>query len=1135
MALVILSIFLQLLAAVQALLLARASSRPWAWRLLAGAIFLIGIGRVLLLRQIAAAPDHPSLVFEGLLALAVSVLVVIGLAALRPILGTASRARAAEAESRALENELSSLLEVVPAAVWFARDPDAAHITGNRAARELLRMPVGSNLSLSGPDAPRHFEVRQQGRALAPEELPLQRTARRGVELRGFEETIHFADGAERHLLGNVTPLRDEAGRARGAVAAFVDITDRRQAEQALEASERKYRTLVDLTATGYVIIDAAGRVLDANPEYVRLTGHQSLEEIRGHRVTEWTAPYDVDRNAAEVRQAVRVGSVTNLEVDYQHRDGAVLAIEINAAVQDDGTIVALCRDVSSRHQAADALRRSEERYALAASSARAGVWDWNVVSGETLFSPQWKALLGYDDAELPNHVRTWEEALHPDDRERVFAEVRRHFEQRTPYVVEYRMRARDGGWRWCMVHGQAVWDAAGRPVRMAGATIDITGQKESEHRIRELEERFFRYAEQSSEVFWLAQVEPERVLYVSPSFERIWGHSPAALYADPHLWLATIAADDRPAVERAWHGLVSRGEEGGYDLEYRITRADGRVRWIHDRATLVRDPLAGTAHLSGIAGDITDRKHAELLERAATRRVRAVIDASPLPIVTLDREGIVTGWNPAAERLYGFTAAEAVGGPSPVIPPEEREDFRRMVEAARREGGVRRLSATRRHKNGTTLEITISTAPLRDHTGEVTGLVAIHEDVTEQRRAGRATQQFQERLLEAQKLESIGVLAGGIAHDFNNLLTLVLGNAHLARAALPPEHPATEPLRQVEQASLRAAELTAQMLAYAGRGQFVVGPVDSSAVVRESASLLQAALPSPARLVLEPAEALPAIEADPSQLRQVLVNLVTNAGEALEGNRGIVTVRTGLLHATREFLVTTLLPQEAQPGPYVSLEVEDDGSGIDVEVQRRMFEPFFSTRFPGRGLGLAAVLGIVRRHRGTIAVASAPGRTVIRVLFPLAGRAPAVTVAAPAGAPRARLLLVDDEADVLRLMRTFLERAGYEVTTAANGEEALARFRELRERLGLVVLDLTMPGMGGDETLAAMAALAPEVPVMLTSGFSEEEVSRRCGTMPNAAFLPKPYLPAELVAEVGRWVRAVPPHPAGSPARGAR
>ena len=1133
MALVILSIFLQIIAAAQALLLARSSSRPWAWRLLAGAILLMGIGRVFLLREIESTPDHPPLLFEGLLALAVSVLVVVGLAALGPILGTASRARAAEAESRALENELSSLLEVVPAAVWLARDPEAAQITGNRAARELLRMPAGSNLSLSSPDAPRHFEVRQHGRVLAPEDLPIQRAARRGEELRGFEETVCFDDGEERHLLGNVIPLRDEAGRARGAVAAFVDITARRGIEEALRASERKYRTLVDLTSTGYVIIDSEGRVLDANAEYVRLTGHRELAEIRGRSVTEWTAPYDVERNAAEVRAAARVGSVTNLEVDYQHAGGAVVAIEINAAIQDDGTIVALCRDVTSRRQAAEALRRSEERYALAASSAHAGVWDWNVRTGEVLFSPHWKALLGYAEHELPDHVRTWEEALHPEDRERVLAEIRQHFEQHTPYVVEYRMRARDGGWRWFMVHGQAVWDA-GHPVRMAGAAIDITGRKESEHRIRELEERFFRFAEQSTEVFWLTQADPERVLYVSPSFERIWGYSPAALYADPHLWLAAIAAEDRPAVERAWHALVSRGD-GGYDIEYRITRPDGRVRWIHDRATLVRDPLAGTVHLSGIAGDSTDRKHAELLERVATRRVRAVVDASPLPIVTMDRGGIVTGWNPAAERLYGYTAAEAVGGLPPIIPPEGRESFRRLIEATQRDGGVRQRATTRRHKNGTTLEINISTAPLRDHTGEVNGLVAIHEDVTEQRRAERADQQFQERLLEAQKLESIGVLAGGIAHDFNNLLTLVLGNAHLARAAVPAEHPATEPLRQVEQASLRAAELTAQMLAYAGRGQFVVGPVDPSGVVLDSAGLLQAALPGSARLVLEPAVALPAIEADPSQLRQVLVNLITNAGEALPGGRGAVTIRTGLLHATGEFLVTTLLPQVAQPGAHVYFEVEDEGSGISEEVQRRMFEPFFSTRFPGRGLGLAAVLGIVRRHRGTIAVETAPGRTVIRTLFPLAGRPPAAPVPAPATPPRASILLVDDERDVLRLMQTFLERAGYEVATAEDGEEALARFRELQERLGLVVLDLTMPGMGGDEVLTAMTALNRDVPVMLTSGFSEEEVARRGGRLPNAAFLPKPYLPAELVSEVGRWVRAVPPRPVGSPAPAGR
>ncbi len=954
----------------------------------------------------------------------------------------------------------------------------------------------------------------------------LDRRAQGVAEQHDFR--LRHRDGRSVWTLMSTNPVQDDTGTYRGALAIVTNIDARKQAEQALQASEQRYRSLVEITHTGFLIVDGDGRVLVANEEYLRLTGRGSLGEILGRPVTEWTAPHDLERNAAAVRECVTSGSTEDLEIDYLRTDGSIVPIEINAATLSDGTIIALCRDISARRNALQALKDSEDRYALAMTGTRAGIWDWDVVTGHTRLFPEWKRLLGYEDDELENHVSTWERLLHPDDRARTHELVRLHFEHRQPYVTEYRMRARDGTWRWFLVHGQARWDEQGRPVRMAGSTIDITAQKLAEQALHTMEARFHQLAEGSAEVFWLFQLEPAELLYISPSFERIWGISPEEASANPKQWLGAVHPDDQAAVGQAWSDLIASEGQAAYDIEYRICHRDGSVRWIHDRATLIRGTETAATLVSGIAGDVTERRRLEDAERELHQRVVALIDASPLPIVTASAEGIVTGWNPSAERVFGYSEREALGRYLPIISEDEQEQYRTFLNEVFAGRAFLGRQVRRRHRNGTYLDVVLTTAPLRGSDGRVIGSMAIYEDVTERRRIEELNRQLQDRMLESQKLESLGVLAGGIAHDFNNLLTLILGNTHLARAEVSPRSSAFESLQQVELATLRASELTAQMLAYAGKGRFVIGPVDLAAVLRSSTPLLEAALPGEARLVLDLAADLPVIEADPAQLQQVIVNLVTNAGEALTGDHRVVTIRTGTCHADLDYLATTVLPEDQVAGTFAYIEVTDTGTGMNEEVRRRMFEPFYSTRFSGRGLGLAAVLGIVRRHRGTVSVVSAPGHgTTVRVLFPASAGAPRTggrTDARGVQEVSAEVLLVDDEAGVLTLMRRFLERAGYSVRTAASGEEGVARFRESRGSLSAVILDLNMPGMGGDAALQAIRALEPTLPVIVTSGYSEEEVGRRCAGARISAFLPKPYLPAELIEEVRRAVTGARP-----------
>ncbi|NBV25310.1 MAG: PAS domain S-box protein [Proteobacteria bacterium] len=369
----------------------------------------------------------------------------------------------------------------------------------------------------------------------------------------------------------------------------------------------------------------------------------------------------------------------------------------------------------------------------------------------------------------------------------------------------------------------------------------------------------------------------------------------------------------------------------------------------------------------------------------------------------------------------------------------------------------------------------------------------------------------FETRLQETQKLESLGVLAGGIAHDFNNLLTSILGNASLARLDLPPHSPADQSLERIETASLRAADLCKQMLAYAGKGRLVVQPVNLTRLVQETAHLLQVSISKRAVLKFDLAQNLPAVMVDASQLRQIVMNLVINASEAIGERSGIIALSTGLVRADRGYLADTRLAGDLPEGDYVFLEVSDTGCGMTPEIQARIFEPFYTTKFTGRGLGLAAVLGIVRGHRGALMVDSVPGKgSTFRLLLPVA-RGQVVEVSTPnpladGWRGHGRILVVDDEETVRAVVARVLESLGFTVTLAADGREAVKIFEAQPEAFTMVVIDLTMPHMDGTEAFARMRQVRSDLRVVLMSGYSEQDATVAFAGKGLAGFLQKPF-----------------------------
>jgi two-component system cell cycle sensor histidine kinase/response regulator CckA len=439
------------------------------------------------------------------------------------------------------------------------------------------------------------------------------------------------------------------------------------------------------------------------------------------------------------------------------------------------------------------------------------------------------------------------------------------------------------------------------------------------------------------------------------------------------------------------------------------------------------------------------------------------------------------------------------------------------MQRAVAQNTPVRDFEATLTRPDGVTLEVLVNAVPIRDGQGQPRGCVATFQDISGQKQAERKRLDFERRLLQSQKLESIGVLAGGIAHDFNNLLTGVLGHANFARSELSRGSTNVDHLlAQVETSAQRAADLCRQLLAYAGKGRIVVRLIDLNVAIQQTVPLLNLSVSKKVTLDLQLGASLPPLRGDPSQINQVLLNLVTNASEAIGTEAGTVTIRTERVNVTPMDMLTLTASPEMEPGTFICLEVRDTGCGIAPETISHIFEPFFTTKFVGRGLGLAAVIGIVHGHRGGIRVSSQVGvGTTFELFFPVVAapaRGSSPTFASPGASARGTVLVVDDDATVREFAGTVLSSVGFQVVSAVDGEDALAKLRRDPMQFDAVLLDLTMPKLDGEDTLMALRMIAPHLPVVLTSGYGEQAVVQRFVGRGLADFLPKPFMTEALV-----------------------
>jgi two-component system, cell cycle sensor histidine kinase and response regulator CckA len=629
---------------------------------------------------------------------------------------------------------------------------------------------------------------------------------------------------------------------------------------------------------------------------------------------------------------------------------------------------------------------------------------------------------------------------------------------------------------------------------------------------LRQGEQRYHLLFESNPSPMWVFEAATQRITDVNQAAVERYGYTRDEFLAmrltDLH------PPEDVACLDAALAGL-STAEGATHSGRHR--KKDGTIIDVEATGRPLGDPMPGMRIV--LANDVTDRVAAELELQATNQKLRALIDLAPQAIVAVDLDWLTTGWNRAAEQMFGWTAEEVLGRQLPYIPPDIMELFRSRQGIQTQESGIAGAETRRLRKDGTVIDVLISTAVLRDAHGAPSGFIGIINDITESKR-------LEAQLRQAQKMEAVGQLAGGVAHDFNNLLTSIKCNTTFLLDAMEPADPRCADVLEIDSAATRAATLTRQLLAF-GRKQ-VLQPVvlDPNALIADLEKMLRRLVPENIRHTLQLHPETGRVMADAGQLEQVIINLVVNARDAMP-HGGTLTIETTWVQLTDDPACWrhegTLVP-----GEYVVISVSDTGCGMDRATQERIFEPFFTTKPTGHGtgLGLSTVYGIIKQSNGYLWVYSEPGEgSTFRIYLPRVDQpvAAAAAVREPAAqaSPRGseRILIVEDDAAIRSAVSRMLARQGYTVLTAANAEDALTVLDQRDGELDLVLTDVVMPGISGPALVERLAAHAGEqgqqVRALFMSGYPRSHITRENILEPGTELLEKPFSLEQLAARV--------------------
>lgn len=872
--------------------------------------------------------------------------------------------------------------------------------------------------------------------------------------------------------------------------------------EQALRERQERYRELFENANDIMYTQNFDGQFIFCNKAAERLTGY-SREELKGMHMNDLIAPEYLPLCETMIRQKLQSGGSTSYEAEIITKDGQRLPLEISTRLIYEGNqpiaIQGTSRDIRARREMEQKLKESEARLRQIMDNMHDLIGYIDTQGMVQYICTSIRRILEYDPENVVGKSALL--IVHPDDIELVKNNVFKGLQTGCWERMEVRLRHAQGHYLWFGTIGNSVIDDDGRIIGATLSCQEITDRKEAERRLQEQLEFLQLLIETiPSPIFYKDNNGRYRTFnqafaeYVGMDREELLGKS---VYETYPLEFAEIYAENdckllsHPGVQR-------------YDAKY--YHGDGSIREVtFNKATFMHQGEA--AGLVGVITDITPLKQAERALADEKERLAVTLASIGEGVITTDREGRVTLMNRVAEQVTGWTQADAINrrfGEIFRLPDNQSENCQDgPLQTLMRANSPIKINEQRLlRKEGQEIIVSVSGAPIRDQQGKSIGTVMVVRDITD-------ALKLEQELQKASKLESLGVLAGGIAHDFNNLMTVVLGNVTLTRALLGEDHEGSPLLAETEKAVMQARALTNQLLTFARGGQPVKKTIQLSSLIKDATGFALSG--SNVRAEINLPDDLYAVEADSGQMAQVFNNLIINAQQAMPGGG---TIKVNAENITIRKAQSTPLGD----GRYVRVSVEDNGIGIPRENQTKIFDPYFTTKINGSGLGLSTAYSIVKGHDGYIEVDSIPnGGTVFRVYLPASTTIAPETEPKkePAALGRGRILVMDDDVQILRTAQNMLNSLGYHVVLAADGEVAFNIYKEALttgQQFDAVLMDLTIPGgMGGRETLQHLLKLDPQVNAIVSSGYSNDMVMTDYQKWGFKGIVPKPYTIKEL------------------------
>ena len=835
------------------------------------------------------------------------------------------------------------------------------------------------------------------------------------------------------------------------------------------------------------------------NPAWEKNLGY-SRDELLSRPFLDFIHPDDHAKNDEEMAKLAGGYQTLHFENRYIHKDGSMRYIAWTAqAVVDEKKMYCIGRDITEHKQAKEALQESKEELKLTLDATTDGIWKWNFMTNELYFSPRYYTILGYEPDEFPSNFESWQSLIHPDDLQAARGAAEEYLKNKPDeYRSEFRLRTKSGDYRWIRTHAKVVErNEKGEAVRMIGNHEDITERKQAENMLKV---NLIKYQTlfESLPIGITISDKAGNILESNKEAERLLKlpkkeHAKRKI-AGPEWRIVRPDGSPMPAHEYA---SVKALKENRLveNVEMGILKGEGDITWIN--VTAIPIPLENYGVVI-IYTDITERKQAEETLRESHEIIEGILNAIPVRVFWKGKNLVFLGCNALFAHDAGFAdPKDIIGKDDYQMVWRDQAELYRGDDRQVMEGGVSKLfiEEPQTTPEGNTITLLTSKVPLRSSTGEISGVLGTYMDITERKR-------LEEELFRSQKLESVGILAGGIAHDFNNVLTTIIGNISMAKMQVSPDDEMFDLLSEAEMASFRAQALTKQLLTFAKGGALLKETASIKDILKESSLFVLRGSKSGCEFSI--AEDLWLVDVDVGQMSQVINNIVINSNQAMPRGGIIQVAAVNLMIDERHDL-------PLKPGRYVRISVTDQGVGIAKEHLLNIFDPYFTTKQEGSGLGLATTYTIIKKHDGHITVESLLGvGTTFHIYLPASDKAVPEKEEVKLIKGQGRILVMDDESPLRKMVGRMLEKLGYESEFAKDGAEAIRLVQEAKEAGKLydaVILDLTIPGgMGGKEAINKLLEIDPEVKAIVSSGYSDDPVLSNFQDYGFKGMMPKPF-----------------------------